>query len=72
MNTTVSKDYTVGFETGLLQILKEKGSHPQPKKLVIVRKKLDGAISILRDGKPLKNKELLSKKEANQPVSNVA
>jgi hypothetical protein len=37
-----------------------------------VRKKLDGTIGILWDGKPLKIKELLPKKETNQPVSAVA
>ena len=69
---TVSNDYTVRFETRLFQILKENHSRPQPKRQVIVRKKLDGTIGILWDGKPLKIKELLPKKEANQPVSAVA
>ena len=69
---TVSNDYTVRFETRLLQILKENHSRPQPKRQVIVRKKLDGTIGILWDGKPLKIKELLPKKDANQPVSAVA
>jgi hypothetical protein len=38
----------------------------------MVRKKPDGRIDILWDGKPLKFKELLPKKEANRPVSDVA
>jgi hypothetical protein len=69
---TISNDYTVHFETRLFQLLKEPGSRPQPKKQVMVRKKLDGTINILRGGKPLKFKELLSKKEANRPASDVA
>jgi hypothetical protein len=69
---TVSNDYTVRFETRLFQILKEQGSRPQPRKLVIVRKKLDGTIRILWDGKPLTYKELLPQKEANRSESDVA
>jgi hypothetical protein len=45
---------------------------PQPKRQVIVRKKLDGAIRILWEGKPLKIKEVLPKKEADQSAPNVA
>jgi hypothetical protein len=51
---------------------KEKGNRLPPNHLVIVKKKLDGTISILWNGKPLKIKKLLHKKEANQPVSDVA
>ncbi|MDR0629441.1 MAG: hypothetical protein LBG24_07395 [Treponema sp.] len=68
----VSTDYTVRFETRLFQILKENRSHPQPKRQVIVRKNLDGTLRILWEGKPLKIKEVLPTKEADQPVTNVA
>jgi hypothetical protein len=74
---TVSNDYTVRFETRLFQLLKEQGGSPLPKKPVTVRRKLDGTISILRDGKPrdaipLKFIEILSKKEANRQASDAA
>jgi hypothetical protein len=68
----VSNDYTVRFEIRLFQLLKEQGVRPQPKKLVTVRKKQDGAICILRDGKPLNFIELLPQKETVRPVSDVA
>jgi hypothetical protein len=38
----------------------------------MVRKKLDGTIRILWNGKPLKFKEILPQKEANRPESDVA
>jgi hypothetical protein len=68
----VSNDRTVRFEKWLFQILKAQGNWPQPKKQVTVRKKLDGTISILWNGNPLKIKELLSNKEVKQPGSTAA
>jgi hypothetical protein len=62
---TASNDYTVRFETRLFQLLKEQGVRAQPKKLVAVQKNLDGAICI-------NFIEILSKKEANRPASDVA
>jgi hypothetical protein len=78
---TVSNDCTVRFETGLFRLLKEwgwvRGISPLPKKPVTVRRKLDGTICILRDGKPrdaipLKFIEILFKKEANWQASDAA
>jgi hypothetical protein len=69
---TVSNDYTVRFETRLFRILKENHRRPHPKKQVTVRKKLDGTICILWEGKPLKIKEVVPKNEAGQPATNVA
>jgi hypothetical protein len=54
------------------QILKEKGNRPLPEKPVMVRKKLDGTISVLWNGKPLKIKEILPNKEVKQPESAAA
>lgn len=68
----VSNDYIVRFENRLFQILKENRSRPQPKKQVVLHKKLDGAIAILWNNKPLKIKELIHKKEAQQPLHSVA
>jgi hypothetical protein len=56
----------------VFQLLKEQGGRPLSKKPVTVRRKLDGTISILRDGKPLKFIEILSKKEADRSVSDAA
>ena len=68
----VTNDYTVRFENRLFQILRENRNRPQPKGQVIVRKKLDGTITILWNGKPLKTIEIQPQKEACQPGSQVA
>jgi hypothetical protein len=69
---TVSNDYVVRFETRLFQILKENRDRPRPKNRVIVYKKLDGSIVILWNNKPLKTKEIVSKKKGVQPASRAA
>jgi hypothetical protein len=77
IRSRVIEQYRLVKELRLAGISTIHEASPLPKKPVTVRRKLDGTIRVLRDGKPqegipLKFIEILSKKEANRQTSDAA
>lgn len=62
----VRNDYTINLAGGYIQLLKSEAPLPQPKQDVILRRYLNGQMSICFNGQKLKY-EILTGKKAKQP-----
>ena len=62
-----ANDYVARFETRRFQILNTNKERPRAKDRVVMYKKLDGEIKILRKNKPLKIREIMVE-EVENPV----